>query len=122
MKNAGHILLWAATAALLGAAVIWYMAGGQPRTPEFSGPEQIVRAEQRALDLNGATAAELDELPGIGPELAERILERRRADGPFTGPEDVQAVPGIGPAIWEDMAPYVFFGDGGGQDEDTGGG
>ena len=123
MKNAGYILMWAGTALLLGAAVLWYTVGGAPPALEFAAPEESIRTEQgAALDLNTATAEELDALPGVGPALAERILEKRRADGPFAGPSDVQAVPGIGPAVWEGMAPYVFFGDGSGQDEDTGGG
>lgn len=49
------------------------------------------------LDVNAATADELTVLPGIGPALAERIVEDRAARGPFASIEDLERVPGIGP-------------------------
>jgi competence protein ComEA len=48
------------------------------------------------LDINMATAAQLVLLPGIGPELAERIVRSREETGPFTGVDDLQRVKGIG--------------------------
>lgn len=50
------------------------------------------------VNLNRATAEDLMALPGIGPELARRILEHRQAAGGFRQVEDLLAVPGIGPA------------------------
>jgi competence ComEA-like helix-hairpin-helix protein len=52
------------------------------------------------VDLNRASAEELDALPGIGPVLAERILAYRRAHGPFREPEDLLQVRGIGPRLF----------------------
>ena len=52
-------------------------------------------AEQR-LDLNGATAEELSQLPGVGPVLAERIVAYRESFGPYEEASDVTAVRGIG--------------------------
>lgn len=48
------------------------------------------------IRVNSATAAELDELPGVGPVLAERIVEHRDRNGPFATVEDLLDVPGIG--------------------------
>jgi competence protein ComEA len=48
------------------------------------------------INLNRATAAELEELPGIGPVLAERIMAFREANGGFRSVEDLQRVSGIG--------------------------
>jgi len=48
------------------------------------------------IRLNAATAAELDALPGVGPVLAERIVEQRESRGPFATVEDLLDVPGIG--------------------------
>ena len=50
------------------------------------------------LDINRATALELETLPGIGPALAAAIIEWRRANGPFVLVDDLLSVPGIGPA------------------------
>jgi competence protein ComEA len=59
------------------------------------------------LDLNTATAAELDALPGIGPVLAQRIVDHRTASGPFTSVDQLDEVSGIGPAIFADLAQRV---------------
>lgn len=48
------------------------------------------------VNINTAGAAELDTLPGIGPALAERILQYRQANGPFQTIEDIKNVSGIG--------------------------
>lgn len=50
------------------------------------------------LDLNRATADQLDELPGVGPSTAAAIVEHRTANGPFSSIEDLLDVRGIGPA------------------------
>lgn len=50
------------------------------------------------IPLNSASAAELDLLPGIGPSLANAIIEFRQAHGPFQSVEELLEVPGIGPA------------------------
>ena len=50
------------------------------------------------VDLNEADAAELMQLPGVGPNLAQRILEYREASGPFRSVNEMTKVKGIGPA------------------------
>lgn len=62
------------------------------------------------VDLNQAGLAELDALPGIGPVLAGRILQHRNANGPFREPEDLLAVPGIGPRLFERLRPRIRVG------------
>jgi len=59
------------------------------------------------VNLNTATEAELAELPGIGPELACRIVEYRKEHGPFESPEEVMAVSGIGEGKFEDMKERI---------------
>jgi competence protein ComEA len=51
------------------------------------------------VDLNRATATELQSLPGIGPVLAARLVARRDSIGGFRDWSDVDAVPGVGPAM-----------------------
>ncbi|MFQ5946078.1 MAG: helix-hairpin-helix domain-containing protein [Anaerolineae bacterium] len=52
------------------------------------------------VNINRADLSQLDTLPGIGPGLAQRILDYRRANGPFKTIEDLLAVPGIGETIF----------------------
>ena len=62
------------------------------------GPDQTspTRVEDGVVTVNRATASELEELPGVGPVLAERIVAYREANGPFQQVEDLLDVPGIG--------------------------
>lgn len=62
------------------------------------------------VNLNRAGVAELDALPGIGPGLAQRIVDYRRAHGPFRRVEDLLRVPGIGPAKLEQLKAHVTVG------------
>lgn len=57
--------------------------------------------------LSSATPEELDELPGVGPVTAQRIVEYRTAHGPFGSVDDLDAVPGIGPARLEQLRDLV---------------
>ncbi len=54
-----------------------------------------------AVDLDALTAAELEQLPGIGPTLSRRIVETRRRLGGLRSIDDLLEVPGIGPAKLE---------------------
>jgi competence ComEA-like helix-hairpin-helix protein len=65
------------------------------------------------VDLNRASAEELDALPGIGPVLARRIVDHRLAHGPFARPEDLLAVRGIGPRSFARLRPRVVVGPAG---------
>ena len=65
-------------------------------------------SEQPApIDINTADEKALQELPGIGPALAERIVADRTANGPFTSLEDLARVSGIGEKTVEELRPYV---------------
>jgi competence ComEA-like helix-hairpin-helix protein len=99
------------------------MAPPPPAAPEGAigspGAGPAARVEHAAsasgeaaavVDLNRAGLAELDALPGIGPVLAGRILQHRAAHGPFREPEDLLAVPGIGPRLFERLRPRIRVG------------
>ena len=104
-------VLWAVTALLAAGTVGLYAHTGGAGQLILSPLERTALAARAGgLDLNEATAEDLQELPGIGPVLAERMLAWRAENGPFTGPEDVLAVKGVGPATYEAMAPYIEFG------------
>ncbi len=59
------------------------------------------------VDLNTATAAELDALPGVGPVLAQHILDWRSAHGRFDSADQLRDVSGIGPSKFADLRPLV---------------
>lgn len=59
------------------------------------------------LDLNTATAAELEELPGVGPVLAGRIIAHRDQHGPFGEASQLREVSGIGEAKWASLRDLV---------------
>lgn len=77
-------------APVLGSAAIGASAGGRGSAAPGS--------QQGGLDLNTATEAELDALPGVGPVTAAAIIAWRNANGPFTDVEQLAEVNGIGPA------------------------
>ena len=56
-----------------------------------------VTESKAAVDINIATAAELETLDGIGPVLAQRIISYREQNGPFKAVEELDSVSGIGP-------------------------
>lgn len=59
------------------------------------------------VDLNSATAAQLEELPGVGPVLAGRIVAHREANGPFSEAAALREVSGIGEATWASLRDLV---------------
>jgi competence protein ComEA len=62
------------------------------------------------LDLNRATAAQLESLPGIGAVKAAAILAVRDSQGGFQSMEELEAVRGIGPALVAKLRPLVVLG------------
>ena len=59
------------------------------------------------ININSASAAELDTLPGIGPAKAQAIVDYREANGPFGSVDDLDDVPGIGPATIDGLRDRV---------------
>lgn len=59
------------------------------------------------VNLNTATAEQLDALPGVGPVMAQRIIAYRTDHGPFTAVTQLQQVSGIGDAKYADLSPLV---------------
>jgi len=68
-------------------------------------------ADPRPLDLNRATVAELARLPGVGPGLAQRILEERDRRGRFDSPESLRQIVGLGPKKLAALRDLVIVGE-----------
>ncbi|MEM7347227.1 MAG: helix-hairpin-helix domain-containing protein [Chloroflexota bacterium] len=79
--------------------------------PTSAKPADIIIDESNqnngAINLNSATKAELESLPGVGPSTAQKILDYREENGPFSLIEDVMDVSGIGPAKFESMSEFI---------------
>ncbi len=69
--------------------------------------------DPKKIDVNSASAAELTELPGIGPVLAARIVAYRAEHGPFRTLDGLTAVKGIGPATVEELRESAVAESGG---------
>ena len=82
-----------------------------PQPPPASAPAAAGGASARIpagpLDLNAAGPADLDALPGVGPVLAQRIVEWRTANGGFRSVEELREVAGIGPARYAELSLLV---------------
>jgi len=65
------------------------------------------RIESGPVDLNNASAARLETLPGVGPETAKLIIKGR----PYATIDDLQKVKGIGPATLDKLRPRVTVGE-----------
>ncbi|MFD1736638.1 helix-hairpin-helix domain-containing protein [Bacillus salitolerans] len=61
----------------------------------------------KQLNVNNATVEELDALPGIGPAKAEAIIQYRKEQGFFRSIEEIQEVPGIGEKLLENLRQYI---------------
>lgn len=84
--------------ALLIALAVWSLPAES--TPPAPAPEILI-------DVNNASAAELELLPRIGPKLAERIVQHRESNGHFETIEDLDDVFGIGPRTVLAVAPHA---------------
>ena len=77
-------------------------------TPSKVVPKPIQAVQPNGLvNINTASATELDSLPGIGPALAQRIIQHREANGPFATIEDLKNVSGIGDKKFADLEHKV---------------
>lgn len=102
-RSEGRAVIIFAAMALLGLALSKGFSG-----TEFSLPAEFQRADPRdPIDVNRASFSELLTLPGIGPALAERILQYRWVHGPFRSVDDLLNVPGIGPRLLERLRDRV---------------
>ena len=81
-----------------------------PTQPSVSPTDNTDPTEPLMVNINTATVQELEALPGIGPTLAQRIVDYRREHGPFQAPESLIHVKGIGEGTLEDLLDLITTG------------
>ncbi|MDF2662454.1 MAG: competence protein ComEA-like protein with helix-hairpin-helix repeat region [Paenibacillus sp.] len=81
--------------------------GTEPAPP----PVPVSPPPEGAIDINRASAAELQQLPGIGPSKAKAIIDYRTAGGGFKSPEELMKVKGIGEKTFEQLKPRIHIGN-----------
>jgi competence protein ComEA len=91
----------------LVAAGVAGSTGGDPSAALAGNAAGAAGTLGRKLSLSSATADQLDELPGVGPITAQKILDYRAEHGPFRSVDDLDAVPGIGPTRIEQLRDLV---------------
>ena len=108
-----EIILLGLTAVFLCALAGLSLRDRQDRVPgvvietEAEVPREEIAPDFPPVDLNTATAEELDTLPGIGESLARRIIAYREANGPFRIVEELTRVSGIGEGTLEGLIDYI---------------
>ena len=80
------------------------LADGEQVLVQLAGESNL---SSTLLNLNTADAASLEDLPGVGPVLAERIVADRGRNGPFATVEDLDRVSGVGAAVLENIRELV---------------
>jgi len=71
---------------------------------------EVATSTTELVNLNTASSAELETLPGIGPTTAQKIIEYREQNGPFVNTEDIINVSGIGPGTYERIKGLITVG------------
>lgn len=124
-KGEGVILLIASLFVAFTAG--WFLRGAGSAQPIRVSTQRTLAAASTALpaptptptaapaliDLNTATAEELQTLPGIGEKRAADIIADREKNGPYRFPEEITRVKGIGEETAAELLSYVTVGGGG---------
>lgn len=132
-ENEIRVILFLSVTLVVGTGIRWIRPAAPPAPPSFDyarsdsefaarsaapgsaaadeapfpSPPRAPALTPRGMNINTATAAELDRLPGIGPAFAERIVLDRDENGPFGTVDDLVRVKGIGPKKLEKIRPFV---------------
>jgi DNA uptake protein ComE-like DNA-binding protein len=103
IASRSRALGWLSMASIMGTVLYVSMVSSSSVREEDLGTPFV-------LDLNRATEAELNLLPGVGPKMVRSILDHRRSRGGFDSVENLMEIPGIKEGRLRQLAPYVRVG------------
>lgn len=120
MKNQGALCLLV-VACLFTACLLGFFLGRRTspepvivsRLPEPTAQVQsttVAPTQPLLVNINTAGVEELQLLPGIGPVLAQRIVDYRQANGPFESESQLTLVSGVGLTLLEELMEYITVG------------
>lgn len=98
-----HWLVWLFILMMLSPSIHKWMT----HQPRWVGEQQVATF---VVDINTADRITLAGLPGLGPQIAQRVVEHRQTHGRFVSPEDLIQVKGIGPGKMARLRPYLIAG------------
>lgn len=99
-KQEKLVLLFLGFAALAGAGANWYFKNNRSMQNIY---QSTYRELSPQIDINKATASQLETLPGIGKVLAQRIMDYRQENGPFKKIDDLCLIKGIGSRLFQNI-------------------
>ena len=94
-------------AAILGIAVSAAAASAQNKATTPKAAATVTATATAPVNLNTATAEQLATIPGVGPKMAERIIDYRQKNGGFKKVEDLMNVSGVGEKSFLKMKPLI---------------
>lgn len=100
------VILFIGAVSLAGIALN-YISKNSPKFKNYFSGVPVNKNRYLKINLNKAELSELTELPGVGPELAQRILDYRNSYGEFRDIEDIKKVKGIGNNKFELLKDYI---------------
>ena len=112
MKNTAFVWMMAVCLAFCAFAGGFFLGRNVNHSDVQHGnkPAATQTLDKNRLNINTATAAQLQNLPGVGQVLAERIVAYRQKNGPFTTTEQLLLVEGIGETLLENISDHITAG------------
>ena len=93
-------MIRSASVVLLLWCLAWLIAG-PAWAAQAAAPQEKGAVSDGKVNINSASKSELMKLEGIGPAVADKIIEYRNTNGPFKKPEDIRKVRGVGKGLWD---------------------
>lgn len=100
------VILFISLVSLVGI-VLNYLSKNNPEFKNYFSAISINKSRSLKINLNKAGLSELTGLPGVGPELAKRILDYRNVYGEFRDIEDIKKIKGIGESKFELLKDHI---------------